>query len=122
MRLLVDNALSHKLVYLLKQAGHDVIHLRDRLPVTSPDRDVFQLAQKDDRIILSADTDFGALLANHSGSQPSFILLRHDTPASPDRQAKLVEKILETASEELRKGSIISVNAKQARVRRLPLR
>jgi len=122
VRILIDNALSHKLVGLLQQAGHDTVHLRDRLPVDSPDEAVFEVAKQEDRIILSADTDFGAILANRSEPKPSFILLRHETPAKPELQAKLVENILQAASDDLTLGCIVSVNGKQARVRRLPLR
>lgn len=102
--------------------GHDVIHLRDRVSVDSPDEIVFELAQKEDRMIISADTDFGAILANRLDSKPSFILLRHDTPAKPELQADLVAKILKSASAELAEGCIVSVNGELARIRRLPLR
>lgn len=122
MRILIDNALSHQLATLLRDMGHDVIHLRDRVSVDSPDETVFELAQKEDRMIISADTDFGAILANRLESKPSFILLRHDTPAKPDLQADLVAKILKSASAELAEGCIVSVNGEQARIRRLPLR
>ena len=122
MRLLVDNALSHFLAELLCKAGHDAIHLRDRIPVDSPDEKVFELAKQEDRVILSADTDFGAILANRLEAKPSFILLRHDAPARPELQADLLEHVFARAAEDLAVGCIISVSRDQARIRKLPLR
>lgn len=122
MRILVDNALSPQLAELLTQAGHDVVHLRDRISVDSPDEKVFDLAKEEERVILSADTDFGAILANRSDSKPSFILLRHDAPAMPALQAELLSRVLEIASTDLEIGSIVSVHRDKVRVRRLPIR
>lgn len=122
MKLLIDNALSHQLAELLSAAGHDAVHLRDRIPVDSPDERVFELAQQEDRVIVSADTDFGAILANRSEIKPSFILLRHDAPALPERQASLLTQVISAAILDLEEGSIVSVHRDKIRIRRLPLR
>ena len=122
MRLLIDNALSNLLAVLLCKAGHDAVHLRDRIPVDSADEKVFELAKQEDRVILSANTDFGAILANRLEAKPSFILLRHDTPSRPELQAKLLEHIFTRAAADLAAGCIISVSRDQARIRKLPLR
>lgn len=122
MKLLVDNALSHHLARLLREAGVDAIHLRERIAVDSPDHEVFELAKNEGRILLSADTDFGVLLANREDSQPSFILLRHDTPAIPEAQADLVLKILAQTKADLERGCIVSASRNHVRVRSLPLR
>ena len=42
----------------------------------SPDDQILPLALREDRIIVSADTDFGTLLAAAELSKPSFILFR----------------------------------------------
>jgi len=106
----------------LTVAGHDAVHLRDRIPVESPDERVFELAQREGRVIVSADTDFGAILANRSEIRPSFILLRHDAPAMPERQASLLAQVISMAIPDLEAGSIVSVHRDKIRIRRLPLR
>ena len=63
MRLLLDNKLSHRLPGLLVVAGHDGVHVRDLGMQHAPDEDVTDLARREDRVLVSADTDFGALLA-----------------------------------------------------------
>ena len=59
MRFLIDENLSWRLTELLTKAGHDAIHLRDLDATGAPDTDVVALATRDERIIVSADTDFG---------------------------------------------------------------
>jgi hypothetical protein len=42
----------------------------------SRDIDILARARDEDRVIVSADSDFGVLLASHAVSHPSFILFR----------------------------------------------
>ena len=64
MRFLVDQCLSVELAEALTDAGHDVTHLRNLGMQRAKDPEVLELAQAEDRVLLSADTDFGALLAS----------------------------------------------------------
>lgn len=65
MRLLLDNKLSPKLVALLIEAGHDVTHVGDH-EMAADDRSVLALAAETRRVLVSADTDFGTLLAGRT--------------------------------------------------------
>lgn len=60
MRFLVDNALSPVLATLLADAGHDAIHVRTLGMQRAEDVQIFDRAATDERIVVSADTDFGA--------------------------------------------------------------
>jgi predicted nuclease of predicted toxin-antitoxin system len=69
LRFLIDNALSPTVAGGLRAAGHDAVHVRDRGLSTSDDTSIFERAQLKERIIVSADTDFGTLLANRRESR-----------------------------------------------------
>lgn len=88
----------------------------------APDSRVFDYAKKEGWVILSADTDFGAILADRSDSQPSFVLLRHDAPAMPEMQMQVLRQVLEITEKELIKGCIVSAHKDRVRVRELPIR
>ena len=73
MKLLIDNALSPYIAYSLVNKGFDAVHGRDHNLQASSDYDVLDFAEAQSRIIVSADTDFGALLALRNKSQPSLM-------------------------------------------------
>ena len=79
MRLLVDNNLSPTLVERLTRGGHDAVHVRAYDLHAAPDKVVLQRARDEGRVLVSADTDFGALLARQHDEQPSVLLLRRAT-------------------------------------------
>ena len=71
MKFLVDNALSPVLAALLQQAGHDAIHVRSVGLQHADDEVIFERAAAEHRIVVSADADFGTLLAVRSSHHPS---------------------------------------------------
>ncbi len=64
MRFLIDNALSPGLAVLLREAGHEAVHVRDFDMQRAADDVIFEHATSDRSIIVSADNDFGTLLAH----------------------------------------------------------
>lgn len=122
MRFLVDQNLSPLVAKLLRDAGHDAIHTREIGMATSDDASIFDRAATEDRTILSADTDFGTLLAERGTSTPSLVLWRR----SQDRRAASVVAILlanlESVEAALTEGAIVVLQEERLRIRRLPLR
>lgn len=76
MRFLIDECLPPRLAELLHAAGHDCAHVYELGLGGQPDERIMALADREARILISADTDFGELLANAPVLAPSVILLR----------------------------------------------
>jgi predicted nuclease of predicted toxin-antitoxin system len=79
------------------------------------------LAERDHRILISADTDFGELLANSAVQAPSLILIRRsDRRAGP--LAAVIIANLAPIGDDLDAGALIVISDTRVRTRRLPLR
>jgi len=121
MRLLIDNALSPRLADVLSRAGHDVLHVRDVGLRDADDETILRFAETESRVVVSADTDFGTLLAIGKGKLPSVILFRRGSPRSPEKQAAFLVANLPALEEELLQGAIVTLQAERLRIRRLPV-
>ena len=75
----------------------------------------------EDRVIVSEDTDFGALLARSGGRAPSFVLIRSAAPMTPDALALLIAAALPRLAVDLGAGCIAVVTRARVRVRPLPI-
>ena len=121
MRFLIDNALSPIVAEAFRAHGHDAVHVRDLDLHGAPDTEIFDLAAREDRIVVSADTDFGTLLAVRETRRPSVVLLRHGVERRPELQASLLLANLEGLEDSLEEGCLVVLEPTRSRIRMLPL-
>jgi predicted nuclease of predicted toxin-antitoxin system len=72
---LVDECVSADLVAELRRAGHDVRYVAEELTSTS-DLVVVGIAEREQRLLLTEDKDFGELVVRRAWPVPGLILLR----------------------------------------------
>ena len=120
MRFLVDEAIQQRVAVLLTEAGHDAVHLSDLDLLGATDDQVLASASDGGRTLITADTDFGALLAVTGSAGPSVLLLRRPGRHASQR-ADAILGAVESARVHLQGGALVVVEPHRLRIRKLPI-
>jgi len=121
LKFLLDEGLSPRVLDLLRDTGHDVVHVRDVGLQSAPDPVVLAAALEQGRVLITLDTDFGALLALSGARQPSVVLFRGEVTRRPEGQAALLLANLDQIGRDLIDGAAVVIGDDRLRVRRLPI-
>lgn len=120
MNFLVDVCLSRKVADAVAMDGRGCIHWSAVGPDNARDGAIMHWCAEHDRILITADQDFGAILKNTGLHGPSVILLRTADHA-PSTVIPLIRQVIVRFDRELREGCLIAVDERSARLRRLPI-
>jgi predicted nuclease of predicted toxin-antitoxin system len=98
MKLLADECFDGRLAARLRSEGHDVV----RVPAQSglDDLAVATLAEREDRLLLTQDTDFGAIALKHSSPRTGVVIVRASV-RDIERVARRLARLIERASGDL---------------------
>jgi predicted nuclease of predicted toxin-antitoxin system len=77
VRWLIDECVDAGLAALLRASGHDVVYMSDVAP-RSADPEVMDLADQENRLLLTEDKDFGDLVFRQARPVPGIVLVRID--------------------------------------------
>ena len=123
LKYLVDKALSPRTVVFLVKKGYIARRVNEVFSeLVVEDEAIFRFAINNDYVIITSDLDFGKILAYTKFDKPSIIILRLDNPRVPNVN-QILEKTLPLTpiQRALKEGSIVIINEKNIRVRKLPL-
>ncbi len=85
------------------------------------DDEILARANADGRVVVSADADFGALLAGSGAAGPGVVLLRSSDNLNPGQQAVLLNANLPQVSDDLERGAVVVLGRQRIRIRGLPI-
>ena len=120
MKLLLDQGVPRSVVGHLRTAGIESIHTGEIGLATATDSDILERARIDDRIAVTLDADFHALLARSAATTPSVIRIRIQGLRG-EECARLLVQVLQLCTDDLMRGSAVTVQPGRVRVRELPL-
>ena len=115
MKFLVDVCAGNSIGQLLKSEGNDVSFVRDNNPRMG-DEDILAWAFKERRVLITIDKDFGFYIFHEE--QPHHGIIR--LPNVPKmKRLRLIEEVINSHSDDLENGAIITVSLNRIRVRRM---
>jgi predicted nuclease of predicted toxin-antitoxin system len=97
-------------------------HVRDIGMQSATDLAVMERAEAEQRVVVSADTDFGALLAHSGAKLPSILLIRRLVGRRAAAQASIILANLPATTDDLESGAVVVLTEDWVRIRRLPMR
>jgi predicted nuclease of predicted toxin-antitoxin system len=111
---------SQRTADFLRDANHDVVHLRDRGLQRLPDEQIVLLAQAEERAIVTFDLDFSRIIALNRLATPSIIVFRLEKYSTAQINA-LMTDLISKFEQQLSAGAVVVVEESRVRVRRLPI-
>ena len=120
MRFLLAMGLARSTAAVLREHGHDAIHLRELGLRDMADEEIIAKAQAEHRIILTHDLDFGRIVALSQARIPSVITFRLGD-IRPATVNTYLSQVLDDFAAALESGALVSVSEQGTRVRRLPV-
>ncbi|BCB95884.1 hypothetical protein JZK55_08060 [Dissulfurispira thermophila] len=120
MKFLADMPISPKTVMHLRSLGHDVYRISEKGLYRAKDHDIVEIAVIENRVILTMDLDFAAIIAISHMAIPSTVIFRVMDESYENINA-LLENILPRVGNDLLNGAIVIIEDDRFRIRKLPI-
>ncbi len=117
MRFLIDECVGTEVVYYLRSQGYDSASVTENLP-SADDRDVLSWAVREDRILITNDTDFGELVFRDGYAHRGLVLLRLKDDHGAN-QVRILVSVLSKYPDQLA-GHFVVVTDDSVRIRFAP--
>ena len=119
-RFLLDMPVSSLLLNVLHEHGHEGVHAHQIGKDRATDRELLEIARREQRVVITADLDFPQLLALSSAAGPGLILFRGGNYSDAE-MCELLERVLAEVPPEQLEVSVCVVDKRRIRLTRLPL-
>lgn len=120
MQFLLDMGAAPRTAAMLRDQGHDAVHLRELGMQQAHDEDILAMSAAQHRVLITFDLDFSRLLALRSLARPSVILYRLERYTTEVINQSLLT-LIRDHEEALDAGAILLVEPTRVRVRLLPI-
>src|SRR6516164_5322783 len=120
LRFLGDHCISNFIIQTLREANHEVVRLRDVLPVESSDDVVIAKAQEIDAILLSLNGDFTDIVSYPPSNYKGIVALqmRNHSEILPNLMARLTAYLKVQPAMEHYHGKLLVVEVNRIRIRK----
>lgn len=92
MKFITDENLGVKIPNYLKSLGYDVLSVTN-VALSKPDTDILKLANQENRILITADKDFGELVFKEKLIHSGVILLRLKNESIENKKRVLLREL-----------------------------
>jgi len=119
LRFFADQCVPGSIIRALSEEGHEILRLKDSIPVDSADPVVLAKAQELDAILLSLDGDFADIVSYPPADYKGIIALqvRNHPEAIPQLVSKLIDFISSHPDRQYFAGKLLLVEAHRVRIR-----
>ncbi|MFM9967307.1 MAG: DUF5615 family PIN-like protein [Burkholderiales bacterium] len=119
-RLLLDQGLPRSTGTILAGAEWDIVHVAELGMSQAEDSVILERARAEQRICVTLDADFHALLATSGETSPSVLRIRKEG-LDAAAVARLITEIWSRVERDLSQGAMVTVTDQSVRIRRLPI-
>ena len=117
LRFLADESCDFNVVRVLRTAGYDVLAVSE-VTIRSVDRELIEQAQREQRILITEDKDFGWLVFVSASDSAGVILIRFPGNAR-DRLPQIIANLVQEQGKQLRNAFTV-VQPGYIRIRQKP--
>ncbi len=117
MKFFADENVARAIVSWLRSLGHDVLYAAEAGP-GEPDSPWLERAQSEERLIVTADKDFGEVVFRECRTTHGVVLLRIEHLTIPQRVARL--QAVWAVVEANQSGTFVVITERKVRVRKPP--
>jgi predicted nuclease of predicted toxin-antitoxin system len=117
---LLDQGLPATAASLLREQGWDAVHVSELGLAMAEDLAILERSRLEQRVCVTLDADFHALLCMSGAAQPSVIRIRIEGLRGPEA-AELIQRVVNQTAHDLQRGAMVTVTKHSVRIHRIPI-